>query len=121
QDDAPPADGTDGDQPDDTDVPPDDGTDVPELGSADANRKKTLDIDRLFWVDRTGSILTTGVFTVVVSPTNPDIVFAGGRGFVARSTNRGANWEPMLLLVGSEFSTDSDTEAERIDADEVEV
>jgi photosystem II stability/assembly factor-like uncharacterized protein len=64
---------------------------------------------KLIWLERDLiSSLEAGITAINVSAQSPELLYIGGRGVVARSTNGGITWEPILILSGRRSSTDTD-------------
>ncbi len=60
------------------------------------------------WFDRSSSLLTNGVSAVALAPADGKTIYAGGRGYILRSTDNGLTWRLSLLLSAAEFMTEID-------------
>ena len=68
--------------------------------------------DDLVWIDRSSTLLNTGVSAIAIPSDQPDTVYVGGRGFVAKSIDGGITWTSTLSLAGASFQTTDDGRVE---------
>ena len=77
--------------------------------------KQTAELGNYFWGLLTDQVLLSGTTAVAVDASNPSVLYAGGVGFIAVSSDNGANWEESYRF--SDTLTD-DVEEEESEEDD---